>query len=62
MPLLVTITIRTSDKSQINILCLPKEPEEDVSFEDLEERAKSGDTKAQTKVGVHLLFANSNTL
>lgn len=62
MPLLVTITIRTSDKSQINILCLPKEPEEDVSFEDLEERAKSGDTKAQTKVSVHLLFANSNTL
>lgn len=27
-----------------------EEPEEEVSFEDLEERAKSGDAKAQTKV------------
>ncbi len=28
----------------------PEEPEEEVSFEDLEERAKLGDAKAQTKV------------
>lgn len=62
MPLLFPIIIKTSDKFQMNILCLPKEPEEDVSFEDLEERAKSGDTKAQTKVSVRLLFANSNIM
>lgn len=33
-------------------LFLLEEPEEEVSFEDLEERAKSGDAKAQTKVSV----------
>ncbi|XP_070693310.1 wolframin isoform X2 [Pempheris klunzingeri] len=31
------------------------EPEEEVSFEDLEERAKSGDAKAQTKMGRYFL-------
>ncbi|XP_076595823.1 wolframin isoform X1 [Chaetodon auriga] len=33
----------------------PEEPEEEVSFEDLEERAKSGDAKAQTKMGRYFL-------
>lgn len=33
---------------------LSEEPEEEVSFEDLEERAKSGDAKAQTKVSEHI--------
>lgn len=33
-------------------LFLPEEPEEEVSFEDLEARAKAGDAKAQTKVSV----------
>ncbi|XP_035524998.1 wolframin isoform X1 [Morone saxatilis] len=33
----------------------PEEPEEEVSFEDLEERAKSGDVKAQTKMGRYFL-------
>lgn len=32
-----------------------EEPEEEVSFEDLEERAKSGDAKAQTKMGRYFL-------
>ncbi|XP_030251196.1 wolframin isoform X2 [Sparus aurata] len=31
------------------------EPEEEVSFEDLEERAKSGEAKAQTKMGRYFL-------
>lgn len=31
-------------------LFLLEEPEEEVTFEDLEQRAKSGDAKAQTKV------------
>lgn len=53
MPLLFTITIQTSDKFPMNTLYLPKEPEEDVSFEDLEDRAKSGDTKAQAKVSFY---------
>uniref|UniRef100_A0A667Y8G6 Wolframin ER transmembrane glycoprotein n=1 Tax=Myripristis murdjan TaxID=586833 RepID=A0A667Y8G6_9TELE len=29
----------------------PEEPEEEINFEELEERAKSGDAKAQTKMG-----------
>ncbi|XP_014880737.1 wolframin [Poecilia latipinna] len=33
----------------------PDESEEDVRFEDLEERAKSGDAKAQTKMGRYFL-------
>ncbi|XP_023184866.1 wolframin isoform X1 [Xiphophorus maculatus] len=33
----------------------PDESEEDVRLEDLEERAKSGDAKAQTKMGRHFL-------
>nr|XP_046261389.1 wolframin [Scatophagus argus]XP_046261390.1 wolframin [Scatophagus argus] len=33
----------------------PEEPEEEVSFEDLEERARSGDAKAQTKMGRYFL-------
>lgn len=33
-----------------NVFSVSEEPEEEVSFEDLEERAKSGDAKAQTKV------------
>ncbi|XP_069575911.1 wolframin [Brachyistius frenatus] len=33
----------------------PDEPEEDVSFEDLEEKAKSGEAKAQTKMGRYFL-------
>ncbi|KAM7389768.1 hypothetical protein PAMP_023726 [Pampus punctatissimus] len=33
----------------------PEEPEEEVSFEDLECRAKSGDAKAQTKMGRYFL-------
>ncbi|KAM8732332.1 wolframin isoform 1-T1 [Acanthopagrus schlegelii] len=33
----------------------PEEPEEEVSFEDLEERAKSGEAKAQTKMGRYFL-------
>ncbi|XP_034545244.1 wolframin [Notolabrus celidotus] len=33
----------------------PEEPEEEVSFEDLEERAKSGDAKAQSKMGRYFL-------
>ncbi|KAM9850229.1 wolframin [Aulostomus maculatus] len=32
-----------------------EEPEEEVSFEDLEERAKSGDAKAQSKMGRYFL-------
>uniref|UniRef100_A0A672IDQ3 Wolfram syndrome 1b (wolframin) n=1 Tax=Salarias fasciatus TaxID=181472 RepID=A0A672IDQ3_SALFA len=32
-----------------------EEPEEEVSFEDLEEKAKSGDAKAQTKMGRYFL-------
>ncbi|XP_067374362.1 wolframin isoform X2 [Channa argus] len=32
-----------------------EEPEEEVSFEDLEERAKAGDGKAQTKMGRYFL-------
>lgn len=32
-----------------------EEPEEEVSFEDLEERAKSGNAKAQTKMGRYFL-------
>ncbi|XP_054890535.1 wolframin isoform X2 [Poeciliopsis prolifica] len=34
----------------------PDEPEEDVRLEDLEERAKSGDAKAQTKMGRYFLM------
>lgn len=33
-------------------LSSPEEPDEEVSFEDLEDKAKSGDAKAQTKVSV----------
>ncbi|XP_017283679.1 wolframin [Kryptolebias marmoratus] len=33
----------------------PEEPEEEFSFEDLEEKAKSGDAKAQTKMGRYFL-------
>ncbi|XP_036933753.1 wolframin isoform X1 [Acanthopagrus latus] len=33
----------------------PEEPEEEISFEDLEERAKSGEAKAQTKMGRYFL-------
>ncbi|XP_010733795.3 wolframin isoform X1 [Larimichthys crocea] len=33
----------------------PEDPEEEVTFEDLEERAKSGDAKAQTKMGRYFL-------
>ncbi|XP_037531771.1 wolframin [Nematolebias whitei] len=33
----------------------PDEPEEEFSFEDLEEKAKSGDAKAQTKMGRYFL-------
>ncbi|KAM9377330.1 wolframin [Pholidichthys leucotaenia] len=33
----------------------PGEPDEEVSFEDLEEKAKSGDAKAQTKMGRYFL-------
>ncbi|MED6247438.1 Wolframin, partial [Ataeniobius toweri] len=33
----------------------PEEPEDEVRFEDLEERAKSGDAKAQTKMGRYFL-------
>ncbi|XP_030002178.1 wolframin isoform X1 [Sphaeramia orbicularis] len=33
----------------------PEEPEEEISFEDLEDRAKSGDAKAQTKMGRYFL-------
>ncbi|XP_035506037.1 wolframin [Scophthalmus maximus] len=33
----------------------PEEPEEEVTFEDLEQRAKSGDAKAQTKMGRYFL-------
>ncbi|XP_047440828.1 wolframin [Mugil cephalus] len=33
----------------------PEETEEEVSFEDLEEKAKSGDAKAQTKMGRYFL-------
>ncbi|XP_056239592.1 wolframin isoform X1 [Seriola aureovittata] len=33
----------------------PEEPEEEVTFEDLEVRAKSGDAKAQTKMGRYFL-------
>ncbi|CAK6971934.1 wolframin-like [Scomber scombrus] len=33
----------------------PDEPEEEVSFEDLQSRAKSGDAKAQTKMGRYFL-------
>lgn len=36
-----------------------EEPEEEVSFEDLEVRAKSGDARAQTKVSVSELTANT---
>uniref|UniRef100_A0A667Y001 Wolframin ER transmembrane glycoprotein n=1 Tax=Myripristis murdjan TaxID=586833 RepID=A0A667Y001_9TELE len=34
----------------------PEEPEEEINFEELEERAKSGDAKAQTKVGMGRFF------
>lgn len=36
-----------------------EEPEEELSFEDIEERAKSGDAKSQTKVGVSEQIANA---
>lgn len=42
-----------------NCLFPSEEPEEEVSFEDLEERAKSGDAKAQTKVSVSEHIANT---
>ncbi|KAM3612548.1 uncharacterized protein V6R79_010085 [Siganus canaliculatus] len=49
-------------RSQLNAASTPQppptpeaEPEEEVSFEDLEERAKSGDAKAQTKMGRYFL-------
>lgn len=42
-----------------NFLFPSEEPEEEVSFEDLEERAKSGDAKAQTKVSVNEHIANT---
>lgn len=35
------------------VCVFPDESEEDVRLEDLEERAKSGDAKAQTKVSEH---------
>uniref|UniRef100_A0A3B4GKD5 Wolframin ER transmembrane glycoprotein n=1 Tax=Pundamilia nyererei TaxID=303518 RepID=A0A3B4GKD5_9CICH len=38
-----------------NVFSVSEEPEEEVSFEDLEERAKSGDAKAQTKMGRYFL-------
>lgn len=41
-------------------LLLPSvEPEEEISFEDLESRAKSGNAKAQTKVSVKESFINT---
>uniref|UniRef100_A0A3Q0R689 Wolframin ER transmembrane glycoprotein n=1 Tax=Amphilophus citrinellus TaxID=61819 RepID=A0A3Q0R689_AMPCI len=39
----------------VNLFSVSEEPEEEVSFEDLEERAKSGDAKAQTKMGRYFL-------
>lgn len=43
--------------------CFPsEEPEEEVSFEDLEERAKFGDAKAQTKVSVNKHIADTADL
>lgn len=42
-----------------DLLFSSEEPEEEVSFEDLEERAKSGEAKAQTKVSVNELIANT---
>lgn len=45
-----------------NFLFSSDEPEEEVSFEDLESRAKSGDAKAQTKVSVKEHFTNILTL
>lgn len=43
----------------INFLFPSEEPEEEASFEDLEERAKSGDARAQTKVSVNEHIANT---
>ena len=42
-----------------NFLFSSEEPEEEISFEDLEERAKSGEAKAQTKVSVNEHIANT---
>lgn len=55
-PLLSNITLRSSAQFLlINSVFLAEEAEGEVSFEDLEERAKSGDAKAQTKVSVNFL-------
>lgn len=42
-----------------HFLFLSEEPEEEVSFDDLEVRAKSGDARAQTKVSVDEHIANT---
>lgn len=55
-PLLSNITLRSSAQFLlIHSVFLAEEAEGEVSFEDLEERAKSGDAKAQTKVSVNFL-------
>lgn len=43
----------------LNLVFPSEEPEEEVSFEDIEERAKSGDAKSQTKVSVSEQIANA---
>jgi len=46
-----TFVLRTRE---IHFILFPsEEPEEEVSLEDLEEKAKSGDARAQCKVSVH---------
>ncbi len=52
--------MKSTAECLINNYLLPsEEPEEEVSFEDLEERAKSGDAKAQTKVSVNEHIAST---
>lgn len=52
--------MKSTAKCLVNkFLFPPEEPEEEVSFEDLEERAKSGDAKAQTKVSDNEHIANT---
>lgn len=43
----------------VSFFSVSEEPEEEVGFEDLEERAKSGDAKAQTKVSGNEHTANT---
>lgn len=44
--------VKCTHESKLFFSFLSEEPEEEISFEDLEDRARAGDAKAQTKVSV----------